>query len=388
MRDHRRDGICGCRGIAFVIAATMISTSIDTMAQSTDPLSRAIRAYEEGDLAKAEPLLRAAAADLQDGKQRARAWLTLALVHASRKDLAATRDSLRTALSDDPEVVLERDRVSPNIVAMFDALRGELRGELRIDGAGPTARVFVDGREVGLARDALRVPIGRRTVRVLSADRFRDFDAPNILLHAKVPARVSVTFRARQGRLRVLGPWAGAKVVNAVGLVGTVGAQPLSIAAGPQKLTFVHPSGRRDTRDVLVEPDGVSVILLPPLVAHRVPTAPSRWYARRRTWGFVALGVGAVSALAGGLLGKSAQNDADEIQSQRRQDTLSSVAYANLKESAENKARWANVMFGVSGAAALAGALLVLFDRPESASPPRTVRILPSAGGATLAIRF
>lgn len=345
-------------------------------------LERGIQFYEEGELARAEPLLRGAAADLKDARARARAFLYLGLVQASRKDLSATRDSLRAALSEDPLVVLARERVAPDLVAMFDGVRAELSGELWLDEAGAGARYFLDGRDAGPVAAPLRLPIGAHTLRVLSADGRGAFEAASVVVGVRQPARLRVLYRERTGRLRLADTWKGARLLSSLGREARVEGEVV-LPMGPQRLTLTLPGHLPAQREVVVLEGGVVDLSLPAPVA--LLTTP--WYRKRRVWGYVALGVAGAAGLTGLLLGKLAQNAADELAQGRANNTLRYDQFTRLRQTADSDALIANVLFGLTGAAAIAGVLLVVTDRGEAA-PARSWRILPTLGGASFALKF
>ena len=343
-------------------------------------LDRGVQLYEEGELGRAEPLLRAAAADLQDPKARARAFLYLGLLQASRKDLNATRDSLRAALSDDPLVALARDRVAPDIVAMFDGLRAEVTGELSIAGAGAGARISVDGRAALAQGPPMRLAIGLHSLQVVSGDGLSIFTAKSVLVHARIPARLTVAYVARTGKARLPPAWLGASWTSSRGQKGVVRGE-LTLFAGPQRLDVGLPGHSLASALVVVAPDGVIEVGL------GVPAPLRSWYARRRPWGYVSLAVAGAAGIAGILLGKFAKDDADELLRLRNAGMLRFDQYQALQRSADHGALAANVFFGVAGAAAITGLVLVLTD-PKSEAPRTSWRIVPMPLGASLAVSF
>ena len=343
-------------------------------AQSLAPraaLEEGTRLYHEGDVQRAEAFLRIAVAGLAEAPLRARAWVVLALVHASRKNLAATRDALRAALTEDPEPAFDRATVAPDVVAMFDSVRADLFGEVRLLNAGETPHVFLGDRELGRG-STVRAPIGRHRVRVLAADGHRAFEASDVVVRVNRPALVRVAYTRLRGRVRIVGPWRGA-TLRAGAVVATLGDEAVVLYAGPQLLTLERGAERAQVH-VVVRAERVTDVI----VAAQRP-APTK--LRRRTWGFIAMGASAAVAVLGGVLGVLARGDANEIGGLKTWDM---ARYDALKTGAEQKALAANVLFGLAGAGALTGLLLALTDRGETA--PRRARVVPSLHGLGLAL--
>lgn len=105
-----------------------------------------------------------------------------------------------------------------------------------------------------------------------------------------------------------------------------------------------------------------------------------------RIAGFVLLGVGAGGLIGGGVAGGLAQSDHNKAN-----DVSDPVDGVPLLDSGKTKALAANVLFGVGGALALTGVILVAvgFSKPK---PTSRVALVPSfgprGGGVEFSLRF
>jgi hypothetical protein len=359
----------------LVLLATTLATRLAAAIPPRD-LQEGIAAYNHGEMERAEALLRAALRRLRPLAEQSLAWLYIGLAQANRGDRAAARDSFVAAMTADPTVAPDPDRIPPAVVVEFHAVRRSLRGVLRVEAPEPGARVFVDDVDRGRAPVEIRLPIGTHKVRVLSADELRAFQGSAVV---GVRGRASVTARLapREGKLRleVEPPEAQATAGDRRLAIGAA----IPVPAGRHRIALRAPDHYGEWREIRVRP-GETAVLRARLV--RVPPA----YKRRRTWGWVSLGI-AGAALAGGLLvGKSARASDDAIRSGQDSGTLSYTRFQVLSAAAESNARTANVLFGVAGAAGLTGLVLVLTggERP----PPRAWRLAPYPGGISVAKGF
>lgn len=97
-------------------------------------------------------------------------------------------------------------------------------------------------------------------------------------------------------------------------------------------------------------------------IARGVESAADVGTPKGRIASYALLGVGAASLIAGALLGFSSSADAAEARSNKKLTVSQARAMA---DSANQKAIGANVLFGVGGAAAVAGGVLFVFTMPE-----------------------
>jgi hypothetical protein len=249
-----------------------------------------------------------------------------------------------------------------------------------VEATEPGARVLVDGRERGRAPLALRLPVGRHAVRVLSDDGNRIHEEPRVLVSAR-PALVRARLVPRLGRVKLAVRPPGAQVFADGRAVDA--RRPLPLPAGAHRLKARAPGHEEGVREVTVEPDRLVEIEL----SLRPLPPPRPWYLRRRTWGWVSLGASGASIVAGLLSARAGQSSVNELRRRERDGTLDFDRYRALASDADSKALLANVLFGVSAAAAATGlVLLVVGDDPP---PPATGwRVVPAAGGLAIARRF
>jgi hypothetical protein len=359
-----------------LLAGLLVSLASPALADEVD---RGIRAYDAGEIERAEKILRAAVRSAATPALRARAWLFLGLAQASRRDLDAMRGSFQAALFEDPEVAPDRERVAPEVVAHFEAVRAGVTGEITVTASEPGARVFVDGRDRGAAPVTLMLPVGRHAIRVISADTYRADDRPGVLVHARTPTRLRGALRPRLGRVRLDAALQGAQLSVDGRAAGRASDAPLSLPAGPHRIVVHLPGFERETRDVTVPPEG-EVRLALSLRAVR-PHSPLR-----RAFAWATAGLAGAAAITAVLVGRSAQANEQEIREVREgRKEIDADRYALVKSAAERNASWANVFWGLGGAAAVTSLVLFLTERRDA---PRAVHVVPTGAGAAVAVRW
>jgi hypothetical protein len=368
-------------GVCTAIAGAALVASAWAQAPSGSDLKAGIRAYDTGDLHRAAPILRAATRGLAAPRERAKAWLYLGLTLAALKDAAPARQAFAAALMDDPEIAPDSDRVAPAILGEFAAVRRLVVGELRVEAGEPRARVYVGDEERGRTPLTLRLPVGRYAVRVLSEDTYRIYEQRAVVVSARAPVRILAQLAQRLGHLKLRVVPGGANVYLRERLIATTPAKPVRLPAGRHRLAVRLPGYEEATQEVLVEPEKTVELRF---ALRRVPPP---WYVRRRTWGWISVGLSAASLGAGLLVGKSARSSEEALRSGEREGTITHSRFNQLASSAESNARIANVFFSVAGAAAVAG-LVLLFVGDPAEEPRRAWKLLPAAGGASLAVRF
>jgi len=208
VRDRRHAEVTG-RARKCVAASCALAFLLCGAAPSrakSDDLARGVRAYEQGDLERAEPALERASAHAETKIERARAFLTLGLVDAGRTRPKKARLRFERALALDPDVDLERDRVSPAIISLFDEVRRAILGELLVEASEAGARVYVDDEARGEAPLRLRLEKGVHVVRVVSADNERRFDATRVAIGER-PMRLFAKLELRKTEPAPRPPW-------------------------------------------------------------------------------------------------------------------------------------------------------------------------------------
>jgi hypothetical protein len=366
--------------IALLGALLAIGTAeLGHAAESAD-LARAVRAYDDGEMDRAERLLRSALLMLYEPRQQAKAWLYLGLVQANRKDLAAARASFATALGFDPSVAPDPDRIPPPVVKEFQAVRESLRGELVVEAKEPKARVFVDGTGSAGTPVTLRLPIGPHKLRVVSSDRYRMFES-EVVVTSRSPTRVRAELVPRTGKLQIQVQPPETEIYENGRLVARGADGTTSLPAGPHRFTLRARGYVDASREIAVDPEEARSLQI------ALQPAPRAWYKRRRPWGWISLGLSGASLVTAILVGRSAQASNDAITTGQANATLDYDRLRVLSSGAHSDVRTANVFFGIAGAAGVTGVLLVLFEG-GSEKPPRAWRVLPLPGGVALTRRF
>jgi hypothetical protein len=352
-------------------------------------LQEAMRVYEEGDMPRAETLLRTAFPKLSTPTERALGWLYIGLTQAARKDMNGARRSFARSLLEDPELRAEWDRIPPAALAEYDAIRAALEGELGVEASEPGARVLIDGRERGQAPLRLKLPVGRHTVRVISADSARTYEEAAVLVTARAPALVRAKLAARDGKVQLkLGP-ASIGVYAKGKLLASGPAPVLTLPAGRHELAFRAFGHVEETREVVVEPEKTITLelSLKPVAASPARETAAPWYRQRRVWGWISVGLSGATALTGLLVGRAGQSSLDALHAAEQNGTLDYDHYRALADDVDSKGRLANILFGVAGAAAVTGIVLIVIG-DEKGPPARSWRVLPAPGGIALSRRF
>jgi hypothetical protein len=98
------------------------------------------------------------------------------------------------------------------------------------------------------------------------------------------------------------------------------------------------------------------------------------------TWGWIALGVGAAAAVAGGVTGGLAMSKQSDLESKCPGKTCTSSKDLDLRDSADTLALMTDVLIPVGSAIAVVGAILLIVDytsEPETTA----MTVMPSIGG-------
>jgi len=166
--------------IALLVSILALAPAEVRAERSGELLGRAIGHYKTGELAQALDLLERAHQALkaevvgrggEDHAPAAQIYLYQGLCQAVTQKPSAARQSFARALEADPDLRLDPRRFKPQIVRLFDEVRGTLRAMLVVTADRTGVRVLVDGSEVGQAPLETSVGTGRHRVEVRSADR-------------------------------------------------------------------------------------------------------------------------------------------------------------------------------------------------------------------------
>lgn len=180
--------------------------------------------YERAEFENAIPVLQEASKQLNAGmvgatetKDLIDALLLLGLANASIGNTADAKAAFRQVVTLEPSRELDSVNYPPKFVAMFDAVRSEVRGQpgatLVVQAPDPEADVYVDGRASGKVPATIEgLPPGEHTVLVSGKGGKRSFSretlsaGDNKVYEAKLDARslvepgVTAAERSRQTR--------------------------------------------------------------------------------------------------------------------------------------------------------------------------------------------
>lgn len=339
------------------LVAVVLSSSGPARADGLSGLLAGIHAYDQGELGRAGKLLRGATRGLTVPRERALAHLYLGLCAAAVKDTRATEAAFREALAADPEVQPPRERVPPPLLALFDALRSGMRGDLRVEATELGAQVFVGALVRGTAPLTLTLPVGRHAVRVVSQDRQREFEGEVVVRPGSVVA-LDARLSEALGRLALSLSPVGAEVLLDGRLVARVPSPPVPVPAGSRR--FVVRARGHVTRSIVLEIPPRQVARLALQLAKSPP-----WWKRRRPWGYIGLGLSA-ALLGGGLAyGASAASSIDDVKAGLASRTLGRLAYDRIASEVAAQGLRANVLLGLSAAVAAAAIVLVAWGDDE-----------------------
>jgi len=114
--------------------------------------------------------------------------VNLAIMHNTDR----AERSFRTALTHDPRITVDPERVPPEMLERFQAIKRGLLGQLAVVASEKGAVVLVDGKRRGTAPLELALPLGRHHVVVVSKRGRRS--EHTVAITAARPVRVSARF--------------------------------------------------------------------------------------------------------------------------------------------------------------------------------------------------
>jgi tetratricopeptide (TPR) repeat protein len=156
---------------AAVVALTAtLFAAVPPKAPGQAPFEAGQAAFVEGEFEKALGALRSAASQAEDDSLLAQIHLLRGQCYAALPDDAKAEEAFTDALEYDPLAALDPKKVRPSVVALLARLRQKLRAELSVWTDQPGSRVFLDGRELGMAPLRSRVGLGRHQVEVKTID--------------------------------------------------------------------------------------------------------------------------------------------------------------------------------------------------------------------------
>jgi hypothetical protein len=149
------------------VTALLLAAVLSAAPSAEDNLRVGVERYRAGDFERAVTVLEKAATG-DSAAVRSKAQLTLGLCFAALQRFDRVDAAFEAALRADPEVQLDPTRVQPALVAMLDAARARLHGDLAVTAPG-AAEVSIDGAAAAMPPLEQRVTIGRHHVQVRDA---------------------------------------------------------------------------------------------------------------------------------------------------------------------------------------------------------------------------
>lgn len=388
---------CG-RGVAarFVVALTaMAALAAPARAQNADEIYKAsAAAYKAGDYNRALKLLEQACSILPDERCDYNAGRIFEKMGRYKDAAARYKNTLSRAVSEEV-----REKAEERLRAILPFLPGRI--EVRTDVAG--AEVSIDGKAVGTT-PMMPVELAAGDHEVVL--RHPDYEDTIARVNVAPDQDLVVTLTPTRA--------VGTVVVNAdvdrgVVIVGdgepreTTFPARLMLPVGVHRLAVSAPGrGVEHTAVTVRKGDSVqvSVILPRPLVGERpakpggtkpveVTTARVRPSVYRPWWGWAMLGGGVAVVVTGGVMTWMAEKDRSEVASAieairaGRPPSMTMAEAARKEASGNDKAVASYVLYGIGGAASVAGAVILVLGLPT----PATATIGPSLGdGAVVTV--
>ncbi len=170
--------------IAALAVSALLLAAAPSKAPGQERFEAGRAAFVQGEFESALVELRAAAQEAESDDLLAQIHLLRGQCYAALPDDAKAEEAFTDALEFDPLVTLDAAKVRPEVVALLEGLRECLRAELKIWTDQPGSRVFLDGKEVGMAPLRRRVGLGKHRVEVKTLDgAYRGRE--EVLIHAR-----------------------------------------------------------------------------------------------------------------------------------------------------------------------------------------------------------
>jgi tetratricopeptide (TPR) repeat protein len=193
--------------IALCLAALLLLEGQSLAGQSESLLNQAMALFRVGKFSESLEMLRKAreehtAEELDRGRKDpgllGKIALYEGLSYAVIQKKAQAQKAFRTALGHDPTIRLSPHQFKPELVRLFNSVRGQMRCRLLVTSDLPRARVVVDDKDVGEAPIKLELPVGRYRVQVSSKDGLQSF-SKEVMLTPERPTRVTAIMKKRAG---------------------------------------------------------------------------------------------------------------------------------------------------------------------------------------------
>jgi PEGA domain len=373
------------------VALILLAPSAARAGEASALLEKGIASFGLGQLEASRLALEQARAAAKAPKLLGKIQLYLGLNAAVAGQNGRASEAFAAALRHDPTLLMDATSFKPDLVALFESVRKRTPGELRISLAAPGATVLVNGRSQGSLPLSLKLPVGKHTVEVRSADGLASFRSEVVVL-AGLPTQLAAHLEPKQGKLKIRTSPGGAEVL----LDGeAIGRTPLDrqVAAGKHVVALQVEGHAPLMKRIEVKPgeDTRLALNLTPLASGPGAAREPNFFTRR-LWTWVAAGT-ALAALGAGIgVGVSANADYEEYELSCNE---AHNYCSELGDRVDTKDRVANAMFGVAGAAAAAAVVLYFVEGRAStqghekrASGASRVRALVGPTGGTLRVSF
>jgi tetratricopeptide (TPR) repeat protein len=127
--------------------------------------------FKVGRFEESQELLERAAAQAKEGALGARIQLQLGVVAGVLKEDDRAAAAFRKALGLDPALVLEKGRIKARVIEIFERVRKELSGTVKVRAGRDGLAVLLDGSVLGKTPLEATVPAGRHKLEVLSESK-------------------------------------------------------------------------------------------------------------------------------------------------------------------------------------------------------------------------
>jgi hypothetical protein len=307
------------RWICLVIACALFATP--AWGRSKE-LSRAVDLYESGQLTQARDHLRLLVDKRHfSTRDRIQARLYLASTELALQEPAEAREQLTILARKHPNVRPDPSVFSPELVVLSDQIRQEVAAQRTPrrgrDEAAQKAELAQKAEAQRQAERAQKAEAQRQAEEARKAEAQRQAEQAR---KAEVQRQAEEARKAEAQRQAELAQQSDAQRSEA--------RQPAPVKLLPSQTLS---SGPLDT-----------------------PPPPSEGHPGRRTWGYVAMGVGGAAAIVGALCGLAARSAADDVAKAQTHDE-----WAGARDRVDSNGKKATGSFVLAGLALTGGAVMV-----------------------------
>lgn len=260
---------------AAVLGAALSVVAFVRPALADDPkatLKEGVRLVAYGEASAAITLLSNLSPTVDDPKVQGQIQLYLGLAHVQNGSVLNAEKALTFALICDPSIRLAPARFKPQLIKRLEDIRAQPRGRLAIQGES-NALVTLQGVPVGRLPVTLRLPLGEQTLKVhLESGK----PAKEVRVNVQRDKRLVVDLKATQQTPAVDQPMISKPVPPATRPVVSSAVKTETKHNGVRQTVTLGPVKKIGVRD----------------------SAAASFWARRRVWTWVLLGVAAGAGAA------------------------------------------------------------------------------------------